>query len=324
LWLQGDCAQAVSTWRSALSGELSSPAGFDLSRALYSQGDTAGSVAALQPGGALNYLAAIAEREPMLGQPAAARDVYDWILNVNPLPESAGLPAKAYTPATQLALAIHTWQLVADAAPASGALHWQAIAEAARLQQQWTNSRNAFDQALAVAGAGERYDLLLRQGRLLGEMRDWPGALAAYRQAVQLQPAASTEPYVAAGLVEVAQGQYHPALAWFDRGLAVLPSDPWPSVYAGNAALAFNDPVEAERRYRRALAQSRGHFGALYYYGVFLLGRGRPAEAIAVLQPIQSSGDCNVLAALRESHRALGQPAQAGHIAEQIAQQCPT
>ena len=325
LWLQGQCAQALSTWRTALGGDpgLPSPAAFDLGRALYSQGDNAGSVAALRPSGALNYLAAIAEREPFLGQAAAARDVYDWVLNVNPLPESAGVPAKAYTPATQLALAINTWQLVADAAPVTGALHWQAVAETARLQQHWTDSRNAFEQALAVAAAGERYDLLLRQGRLLGEMHDWPAALAAYGQAVQLQPAASTEPYVAAGLIEVAQGNYQPGLAWFDRALAVLPGDPWPNVYAGNTALAFHDPVEAERRYRLALTQSRGHFGALYYYGLFLLGQGRPREAIAVLQPIESSGDCNVLAALRDSYRALGQPAQAARIGAQITDQCP-
>ena len=310
LWLAGQCAAALEAWRmAALDGPAQqSLAGYDYGRALYAQAGAAplGPAAqAIGDSGAAFYLAAIAERLPQAGRPYAERDAYDLIFNLDPALEAApGQPPPVST-------AISTWQLVAAAAPPTDFLHWEALGEAARLQQQNVEARQDLERALALAGNSDRYDLLLRLGRVLSALLDPPAALDAYTQAIALSPRASVEPYVAAGRLAASAGDEATALAWFDRGRTALPADPWPDIAAGLTAQTFHQPALAEARFRAALQIGRGHFGAQYFYGRFLLDQGRAAAALAVLTPLRASHDCDVLAALAQASQALGRPPEA-------------
>ena len=313
LWLAGQCAPALAAWRAAAQTgpARQSLAGFEYGRALYALAPDAPpdeAAQAISRSGAAFYLAAIAERLPLAGQAYAQRDLYDLIFNLDPTLEAA--PGQS-----QAQAAIRTWQLVAGAAPATSALHWQALGEAARLGQGSAEARHDLTRALALANPDERYDALLRLGRVLGARGDAPAALDVYDQAIRWQPRASAEPYVAAGQLLAAQGDEAEALAWYARARTAAPTDPWPEIAAGLTTQGFNQPGAAEDHFRAALQIARAHFGAQFFYGRFLLEHGRPAQALLVLGPLRASQDCGVLAALAQAEQDLGlatrpQPAQ--------------
>lgn len=179
--------------------------------------------------------------------------------------------------------------------------------------------RHDFDGALADLA------LALQRDPQLAEARAWRAALhmvradyaAAARECAAL--AAFDDPLQAEGCsayVEAATGGTRPAYARLGAALERSPrSDPgqrlWVLTRLAEMAARLGDAAAAERHFRAALALGRDDNFLLAAYADFLLERGRPREAVALLQDWARADTLLLRLALAE--KALGTPAAERH-----------
>jgi len=321
-WLNGQCEQALASWQKAgkLAWGSEATAPFELGRALYAQGWRAESLAPLQSARAAPYLVFLAGHDWTWGNKAAARDLYELALDVEPLLEAADGLANYYVELGQTESAVTVWLKVADGLDSDNELHWLALGEAAKLRKDWPSARAALERAAQLAP--EPYDVYLRLGRLLLAAKDWAGVIETSEKAVRLRPAASSEPYTLAARAEMERGNYDAAVRWCERGLAAIPTDAWLDYVAGQAAERFGYEAQAEQRYLAALKKSPNHFSANLQLGLLKYRQGRTRQAVAYMERIAPSGNCGVLAYLVQWYGELGDTSRAQLYAAQRAAHC--
>jgi len=328
-WLQGECQTALTTWRTSLDRfpHQSLWPRFELARSLYVLGERDKAVSLFKEVEAVGYLYGLARIRDQVGDPETARQLYELALDVEPLPGVADVLAARYAQQGEPELAAQVWQRVIAATMVDQPVHWLAMGQLAALKDDWLAARQAYEHAAAapdhLCDVYLRYDLHLRLGRVLVKMEDLPDALEVYHNAIALRPRGSVEPYIAMGDIELRQGNYQAAVDWYDRAIAAFPGDPWPDIAAGDAAIEFDDPAEAERRYQTALALSPDHFLALVRMAWLRYRQGKRSEAIVYLERADpTSRNCGVLNWLEEWYRETGDMERAHQSAAKYANHC--
>ncbi|MBI3247714.1 MAG: tetratricopeptide repeat protein [Deltaproteobacteria bacterium] len=86
------------------------------------------------------------------------------------------------------------------------------------------------------------------------------------------------------GLTKMARGHYTEAKALFDRASVFTPYYPNLETNLGVVTDKLNDPVAAERHFKRALQLQPDYVGGQYFYARWLVEQGRAREAIPMLQ----------------------------------------
>lgn len=319
---QGDCATALREWQLVVESDARKArlARFELGRGLLSLGDTPGAVGQFRLAGAGYHIYALGLSRQESGQAAEAQSLFELAFAVEPSVLTAEPLAQRLVEAGQIERAAAIWLQLADSTGEREANHWLALAQAATLRQDWAQTGAALAEAFQVAD--DPYPILLRLGRARMKQADWPGAIVAYEQAIQLQPQASSEPYSQAGLANANLGRYAEAMAWFDQGVAAARQDPWPNIWAGQVAEQAGALVEAERRLLLAVDMAPGHFGAQQALGLLYLRHGRFREAALALEPIASDQACDVLSALQSAYLGLGDAANWERLSEQLDAAC--
>ncbi|HZN85429.1 MAG TPA: hypothetical protein VFB53_01470 [Burkholderiales bacterium] len=204
--------------------------------------------------------------------------------------------------------ALAPWRAAADA-PA------EVLVQRALLRQY----RHDFDGALADLA------LALARDPLSAEARAWRAAIFMVRAdyaAAARECAALDESLLAAGCsayVAAATGGTRAAYQGLRAALERAPrADPgerlWVLTRLAEMAARLQDPAAAERHFRAALALGRDDNFLLAAYADFLLERGRPAEAAALLRDWARADTLLLRLALAE--RALGLPGAARHAQE--------
>lgn len=109
-------------------------------------------------------------------------------------------------------------------------------------------------------------------------------AIEMYQQALVMHPHDVDALHILAGLTSE-QGHKEQALALMNQALAINPDHLATLAAKGNLIGAeFRQDAEAEACFLRALKLNAQHWMSLYNYGVFLGGRGRYSEAIAMYE----------------------------------------
>jgi serine/threonine protein kinase/tetratricopeptide (TPR) repeat protein len=195
------------------------------------------------------------------------------------------------------------------------ALAWAGLAGAYRLEADsgWTPVPMGYAQARESAKRALSLEPELAEGHAeLGMIqraydRDWQGAEASYRRALDLAPGNATVLF-GAGRLARALGRNEEAIGLFRRA---LDQDPLSSRAYINLGLAYeteNRLAEAEEAYRRALEIAPQRIVTRSYLALILLNRGRSDEALAeaMREPFESYR----LWALAIIHHAAGRLAE--------------
>jgi tetratricopeptide (TPR) repeat protein len=86
------------------------------------------------------------------------------------------------------------------------------------------------------------------------------------------------------GLTQMEKGRYPRALEYFERALQYTPNYSYLHINLGIARGALNEHAPAEEHFRRAIALAEADAVPRFYYGRYLKGHGRVAEAIEQLR----------------------------------------
>lgn len=320
---QGDCTTAIIEWQLAATsgGTRSTLAHFELGRVLYSQGDLPSAIEQFRLSNASRYIHNLALHRQQSNQSAEARALFELAFAVKPDVATADQLARIYSGTNLQDQITDIWQHLASVTSINEAEHWLALAEIATLKQDWGQTSALLTQALRLSD--DPYSIYLRLGRAQEKQGNWDVMIEAYQHAIELRPAASTEPYTQVGLAYARLGQYPEAMAWFDRGIAIAPNDPWPNIHAGNVAAQQGDVLEAEERLQAAVASAPAHFGALHALGAFLVKQNRPQEAIFYLEKLDTVNNCVVMRLLGEAYLSLPDTARANEISQYVKRNCP-
>ena len=319
----GDCEEAVEVWQRVIQagGERTRIAQFELGRRLFWQGRRAEAVDVFRQGRLVEAVRGLGLKATAQGQTETARAWLELALDVEPTIEVATDLADLYQAAGEAGRAAETWNRVARFKSESEVDHWTALAEAASLHGDWSNAQSALERAAALSP--DPYDVNLRLGRVLMKTHAWSDAIEVSAKAIELKPAASSEPYSQAGVASAELGRYADAMHWFDLALERIPRDPWPNIRAGEVAEEFGMTAEAERRLQAAVTVAPDHWGALYSLSAFLSRQGRAGEAVPYLERIADDTNCSVLSLLIEGYMALGQTQRAMEVRQHSTQDCP-
>jgi len=136
----------------------------------------------------------------------------------------------------------------------------------------------------ARAPAGARpYDYRMRQGSALEQLKDWAGAEAAYRRAVEARLDLFW-PYLSVGHMRRAQEDYDGALAWYRKAESLAPDQFEPKFWVGLAQYLRKDDQAAEEAFRTALEMNPQHAWGAYYLAQSLYRQGHRKEAVSWLR----------------------------------------
>ena len=133
----------------------------------------------------------------------------------------------------------------------------------------------------------------------LGDVRerlgDRAGAIAAWRRAVQAQPAFALA-HIRLGVALQESGELAQAIAHFVLAVQARPEDArgWNNLAA--ALVAQGRPREAENAARRALAIDAGHAAAALNLGRALLAQGKETQAAPLLESVLARDSSNATA----------------------------
>jgi tetratricopeptide (TPR) repeat protein len=324
-WQQGQCDAALNSWRKALElgGDQKTAAAFQLGRALYADGQREAGLSLLKQTGSAQYFYNTAQLERFNQRQAVAQPLYELAFALAPSSEFAEALASLYQELKKPEQAVRVWQQLAEISDKGQPAYWWAQGEAAKLRQDWSGARQSFEQALKLSGASSTFEGYLRLIRVLVQQKDWPAVLEISRKAIELKPHFSTEPYRSAARAELEQGHYAAGIGWYDRAIAEIPQvDPWPDIEAGEAAEKQGDLAEAERRYLVALKRNPDQFVALLDLGQLNYRQGHLSQAIAILEKIALTGNCNVLANLAKWQREAGNLDKASQYEQTLVKNC--
>jgi tetratricopeptide (TPR) repeat protein len=254
-WLQGDCEDAVQTWKeSAAAHDL--PAAFELFRI--------GDYDALPAGVRVQladyaYARATDPRRNVDPQTMAA-----WLkraFELVPQHRSATLLARMFRNAGDTPSLARLWQTMAERLPTTHADHWWAVAESASLDQQWAAAALAFTQGARLAV--DPYDFVLRAGAAWVQVQAWPQAVAAYDQARQAHPD-YVWPYLGLGSVYQGQKLYQEALSWYSQAKDLAPTDPAPDYYLGLTYYSMGSLTQARQSFEASLKSDPAYQVSMY------------------------------------------------------------
>jgi tetratricopeptide (TPR) repeat protein len=129
-------------------------------------------------------------------------------------------------------------------------------------------------------GPREKADLQFVQGDLLRNKGQVAPALAAYTEAVQLDPSRADAALRAAALLDQ-QGKFAEAAEFYRKAQAAQPNNPAVACNLGYSLYLQRRYGEAEAALRQALALQPDHARAHNNLGLVLAAGGRPDEALA-------------------------------------------
>ena len=164
---------------------------------------------------------------------------------------------------------------------------------ALKYQRKWQDALLWFERALpADASISEqRLDLCLETCRARGSVGDFPGAVEACLWAIQVAPPGS-EAYTLTGNMYLHSGKPQAAYEILMAGLTPRPAHPvWHYVELGRAAKALGDMVSARAWYERALALDPTDLSANSYLGILLADMGQNQEAIHYLEIVIANSE---------------------------------
>ena len=187
-WLGGECQAAVDAWRTAidLSTDQDILTHLELARSLDLMGERHQAVPLFREIGAEHYLYRLANSKRYGGYIDAARELYELAFEVEPLPEVADALGKIYLAKGEMEQAVQMWQPIAEPSPIDQPIHWLALGEKAKVQEDWSGARLYFEKAIELSP--EPYQLYLRLGRMFFQAREWPAVIRVSEKAVQLNP----------------------------------------------------------------------------------------------------------------------------------------
>jgi tetratricopeptide (TPR) repeat protein len=150
------------------------------------------------------------------------------------------------------------------------------------------DSSQDWERAALFYGEGARrsdapYDYRMRQGAALERLKDWAGAEAAYRQAVEARPDLFW-PYLSVGHMRRAQEDYDSALAWYREAESLAPNRYEPKFWMGLAQYLRGEDRGAEEALRAALEINPQHDWSAYYLAQSLYRQDRREEAVSWLR----------------------------------------
>lgn len=189
-------------------------------------------------------------------------------------------PARQLISAGQLAAALESIGAGIAEAPRDASLHWARAEVLAR----WGRHREAVAAYKIAAALGDPEPLTRYLQRGWAEVNT--GDLASARQsfARAMEAAPTAESHYALGFVLHLQKQLPEALHQLDRCLDLDPLRPQACIVAGACALIRNEPIVAERYFRRAIEIEPGNASAWANLGVALDRTDRDDEALAAYE----------------------------------------
>ena len=140
--------------------------------------------------------------------------------------------------------------------------------------------------------------LLIGLGDQLGRLGDTPGAIEAYRAALdtldpytltpqlRLRPTEQSRAFAYARLAETYEdlGQLEQAMGYYHAIVATAPEIPWTHIMLGDALRRRNNPAAAEASYLRAIQEDPSYVDAYLRLADLYSARGDTAEADVLYQ----------------------------------------
>jgi tetratricopeptide (TPR) repeat protein len=277
-WLAGRCSEAREAWRRAVALAPQNRAAW-LLYLLSGPPDLLPEPTVAE--GVANYLAFLGDRARSAERWEEALRWYERSFSLAPDVPTASRLEAVYLKLERKEEAVARWEELAAHLLPSDPGHWWALGRAAELSQDW-------ERAALFYGEGARrsdapYDYRMRQGAALERLKDWAGAEAAYRRAVEARPDLFW-PYLSVGHMRRAQEDYDGALAWYRKAESLAPNRYEPKYWVGLAQYLRGDDQAAEEAFRAALEMNPQHAWSAYYLAQSLYRQDRREEAVSWLR----------------------------------------
>ena len=277
-WLAGRCPEAREAWRQAVMLAPQNQAAW-LLYLLSGPPDLQPDPAIAE--GVANYLDFQGDRARSAERWDEALRWYEKSFSLFPDVSTASRLEAVYLKLERKEEAVARWEELAAHLPPAAPGRWWALGKAAELSGDW-------ERAALFYGEGARrsdapYDYRMRQGAALERLKDWAGAEAAYRKAVEARPDLFW-PYLSVGHMRRAQKDYDGALAWYRQAESLAPNRYEPKYWVGLAQYLRGEDRAAEEALRAALEINPQHAWSAYYLAQSLYRQDRREEAVSWLR----------------------------------------
>lgn len=281
-WLNGKCDQARDLWSQATA---LSPADvlalLLLGNAHYAGGNIEQAIRLYSMAGASKYLYERGVLADSQGVVAASTKWYELSAAVAPSLPAVETLHYRYIVGGQPDKAVAIWQQLAGATNDSDPVHWRAIAEAAKLTEDWEVALQAYEQQSRLTD--DAFSFYLQAGYLLQQQQDYERAVDFFRRAAEVDPE-DIEPYLAIGNLERKLGHYDLAVDWFERAGQIDPASELPEYSRG---LVLRDQLriaEAQQLFKSALAKNPRNSSVLYSLATGEVELGNVDQAIRYME----------------------------------------
>jgi len=148
-----------------------------------------------------------------------------------------------------------------------------------------------------------------------------PLCIGLYRSALELDPA-SVQLRVFLGFALAREGQVGDAERTFSQAAALAPDSPWPLAGLSACAIRASDPARALEFAQRARELGPDELSVRVAESQALRASGRHADALSLMLALEPSRRLSpeAVTEIALCHHALGQPADAARVWEELAQ----
>jgi tetratricopeptide (TPR) repeat protein len=277
-WLAGRCLEAWEAWRHAVALAPQDPAAW-LLYILSGPPDLRPEPAVAE--GVAKYLDFQGERARRAERWEEALKWYERSLALAPSVSRANRLESVYLKLDRKTEAIARWKALAAVWPETDPGHWWALGRMAELSEDWEQAARFYGEGASRSDAP--YEYRMRQGAALERLKDWAGAEAAYRRAVEARPDLPW-PYLSVGHMRRVRKDYDGMLEWYRKAEAIAPNRYEPQYWLGYAHYIREEYAEAQKHLERALELNPQHPWSAYYLAWSLYKQGRREEAVSWLR----------------------------------------